>query len=173
MCPPDGGDPAVRPPPTIGSMDAMFDVLAGGASPSGDFGPVRRPGPGFDDMALAVRTRIEESFDVDLNVAADVPEAIESIAAGMWSTGWTEMDANTAVLPHDLGLVLTVALHVTLGGSILTRGDDQWIHCSIWWEDRRLEAFPFHKVLKRLTEQDGESLTYFDRSLRARLGDGI
>jgi hypothetical protein len=42
---------------------------------------------------------------------------------------------------------------------------------SIFWKEKKVEAFPFFKVLKRLFNKDGESLIYFFNSLRKMIVD--
>jgi hypothetical protein len=53
-----------------------------------------------------------------------------------------------------------------LGGRLIFRSpedDDVSVHNSILWPG--VEAFPFHKAFKCMTESDGESMAYFVRGV--------
>ena len=63
------------------------------------------------------------------------------------------------------GTLLMQATLDLLGGRLIFRlpGDVVDIHNSIFWPG--VEAFPFHKAFKCLTETDGESMAYFVRGV--------
>ena len=56
-----------------------------------------------------------------------------------------------------------------LGGRLIFRlpGDVVDIHNSIFWPG--VEVFPFHKAFKCLTEEEGESMSYFVRGVGLEL----
>ena len=72
---------------------------------------------------------------------------------------------NLNLFTRDFGLLLTEATLDLLGGRLVFRlpGDEIYVHNSIFWPG--VEAFPFHKAFKCLTESDGESMAYFVRGV--------
>jgi hypothetical protein len=70
---------------------------------------------------------------------------------------------------RDFGLLLLEATLDLLGGRPIFRspGQDIYVHNSIFWPG--VEAFPFHKAFKCLTEADGESMAYFVRGVAHEL----
>ena len=49
------------------------------------------------------------------------------------------------------------------------RSESDLNHVSLWWSEQAVEAFPFHKMYKRLTSREGESVSFFVRGLEQLL----
>ena len=155
-----------------------FDLLVDQPAPFRGFGEV------FQDLtederelhkdADQVRMQIRDTFDAKLDNASAIPKELDDIAHELWETGWDPAVGNLALFTRDLGLVLTDAILDLLGGRMIFRSATNLLHCSIFWGDQRVEAFPFHKALKCLTHSEGETMTYFVRGLGAQLeGRGL
>jgi hypothetical protein len=148
-----------------------FDLLSGKAT--------RPPYRGFGDViedsrelerklradAAQVRKDVREIFHAKLETATSTPKELDDIVARMWETGWDPNVGNLGLFNASFGLLLTEATLDLLGGTLIFRspGDDVDIHNSILWPG--VEAFPFHKAFKCLTQSDGESMAYFVRGV--------
>ena len=146
----------------------LFDLLEA-AQPSWLFGEPRPVGSGFRDGVARIAGDLFVAFGLAGASGGGAIQALEDIAEQMWASGWSEDRVDGSTIPHDLGAVLTVSVQELLGGEVLARGEANWLHTSIWWEGIGVEAFPYHKVRKRLSTGEGESLTYFVRALSARV----
>jgi hypothetical protein len=115
--------------------------------------------------AAQVRTEIRTTFRVKLHSSSSIPTELDDIIARMWEAGWDPSVGNLNLFTHDFGLLLIEATLDLLGGTLIFRspGDDVYVHNSILWPG--VEAFPFHKAFKCLTETDGESMAYFVRGV--------
>src|SRR5205807_1309048 len=94
-----------------------------------------------------------------------VPERLEAVVARMWAEGWRRDDDNVNLFATDFGSILTDALHHTLRGLLVFRSRTALSHASLWWDALSVEAFPFHRVFRRLIHEEGESLSYYARRL--------
>jgi hypothetical protein len=90
---------------------------------------------------------------------------LDGIIERMWETGWDPRVGDLNLFTRTFGLLLIEATLDLLGGRPIFRspGDDIYVHNSIFWPG--VEAFPFHKAFKCLTESDGESMAYFVRGV--------
>jgi hypothetical protein len=61
-------------------------------------------------------------------------------------------------------------LQTVADGDPVFRSKTDLSHASLWWPKQRLEVFPLHKMYRRFTDQDGESLVFFVDSLHRRVG---
>jgi hypothetical protein len=84
----------------------------------------------------------------------------------MWATGWDPGVGDLNLFTRDFGLLLLEATLDLLGGRPVFRSPAR-IYTSTMWPG--VEAFPFHKAFKCLTETDGESMTYFVRGVAHEL----
>ena len=111
--------------------------------------------------AAQVRKEVRKTFRVRLESSSSIPKELDDIIERMWETGWDPRVGDLNLFTHDFGLLLIVATLDLLGGRPVFRspGDDVYVHNSIFWPG--VEAFPFHKAFKCLTESDGESMAYF------------
>jgi hypothetical protein len=159
-------DPVVEP------IEApLFDVLRNQSGPYVGFGDPLPDSPArtqrFQDAMQNARIGVADGFTCDLADARLVPVRLGEIIRQMWATGWCPKRDNVALFACDFGLVLTAALMATLGGTLVPRSEREVSHLSIWWPVDRIEAFPFHHVLKCLLEENGHSIPYFFSSLSA------
>ena len=119
--------------------------------------------------AAQVRSEIRDTFRVKLQSSSSIPKELDDIVSRMWETGWDPSVGNLNLFTHDFGLLLIDAAQDLLGGRLIFRSpdDDVYVHNSILWPG--VEAFPFHKAFKCLTESDGESMAYFVRGVGQEL----
>jgi hypothetical protein len=120
--------------------------------------------------AAQVRKEVQGTFRVKLETSSTIPQELDDIIARMWETGWDPRVRNLALFTHDFGLLLIEATLDLLGGRPIFRSpyfDELYVHTSILWPE--VEAFPFHKAFKCLTQTDGESMAYFVRGVSHEL----
>ncbi len=86
---------------------------------------------------------------------------IEQTCQRMWNEGWSPNKGNINLFSTDFGAILTSLIIEKVGGQVIFRSTDNLIDLSIWWEDNKIEAFPFHKMFKRLSSSEGEDIEYF------------
>jgi len=118
----------------------------------------------FDREANLALARIEEGFEVKFS-KKDIAAKLEQIIIGMWDEGWNPEQNDVNLFVTDFGLLLTKAITKEYGGELTFRSDTDLNHLSIWWDDCGVEAFPFHKVYKRLMINEGESIKFFTDGL--------
>jgi hypothetical protein len=147
-----------------------FDMLSGRATaPYRGFGDVIQDSSELERQlhadAAQVRKDVRETFGVKLESSTSIPKELDDIIEKMWETGWDPRVGNLGLFNATFGLLLIEATLDLLGGRLIFRppGDDVDIHNSIFWPG--VEAFPFHKAFKCLTESDGESMAYFVRGV--------
>jgi hypothetical protein len=112
-----------------------------------------------------VQVEVRRIFGVKLGNPTSIPRELDEIVERMWETGWDPRSGDLNLFTHDFGLLLIEATLDLLGGRPIFRspGDNVYVHNSIFWPG--VEAFPFHKAFKSLTETDGESMAYFVRGV--------
>jgi hypothetical protein len=115
--------------------------------------------------AVRVRGEVRKAFRVKLENSTSIPKELDDLIERMWKTGWDPRVGNLNLFTRDFGLLLIEATLDLLGGSLIFRspGNNIYVHNSIFWPG--VEAFPFHKAFKCLTESDGESMAYFVRGV--------
>ena len=94
---------------------------------------------------------------------------MDQIISEMWDSGWNPETGNINLFARDFGVVLVDAILKSLGGKPIFRSEKDMSHLSIFWANSKLEAFPFHKVLKCLFNRQGESASSFVSSLYEKL----
>ena len=62
------------------------------------------------------------------------------------------------------------AIQDVTGGQAIFRSRTDLSHASLWWPEKRVEVFPFHKMYRRLVDRDGESLVFFVKALVKKMG---
>jgi len=147
-----------------------IDMFSGEATaPYRGFGGVIQDSSEFERQlhadAAQVRKEVRETFRVKLESSTSIPKELDDIIDRMWETGWDPRVGDLNLFTRTFGLLLIEATLDLLGGRPIFRspGDDIYIHNSIFWPG--VEAFPFHKAFKCLTEIDGESMAYFVRGV--------
>jgi hypothetical protein len=153
-----------------------FDLLVGRTEPFLGFGEIIENSNEIERElhkdADQVRQQIRDVFGAKLENASAIPKELDDIIEELWKTGWDPQVGNLQLFTRDFGLLLTEATLNLLGGKLIPRSTSNLIHLSIFWASRRVEAFPFHKALKCLTQFDGETMTYFVRGLGHQLEIG-
>lgn len=146
-----------------------FDVLTSQPAPYSGFGEplnvTKELMARFEQTESQARKRITEVFHLNIGVQNDVPVQLETIIKTMWSEGWQPAVGNVNLFAGDFGSVLANAIRQTLCGDFVFRSSADLSHLSIWWPKRGIEAFPVHKIYKRLLSADGESISFFAERL--------
>jgi hypothetical protein len=142
-----------------------FDLLVGPKAPFLGFGEIIQNSRGLEDelhkAAAQVREQIRNVFGAKLDSPSMAPKELDDIIQELWETGWDPEADNVELFTRDLGLLITEVTLELLGGELTFRSTDNFIHCSIFWSDQGVEAFPFHKALKCLRHSHGETMTFF------------
>jgi hypothetical protein len=146
------------------------DIFCGGATaPYRGFGDVIDDSGALESKlhadAAQVRKDVRETFRVELGSSNSIPIELDKIMEKMWATGW------------DPRVETSICSRVILVCSCWRQRWSCWaegpfslagrIYTSTIWPG--VEAFPFHKAFKCLTETDGESMTYFVRGVAHEL----
>jgi hypothetical protein len=141
-------------------------------TPYSGFGPIvgdeetkRR----FSRVVADASARISETFEVSPSADQAGVETLEELVSGMWREGWDPETADVNLFVRDLGSLFMSIIQDIAGGEAVFRSQTDLSHASLWWPDKRLEVFPFHKMYRRLLERDGESLAFFVKGLTKRL----
>jgi hypothetical protein len=153
-----------------------FDLITGDAIPFDGFGNIiedkKNVEISFLKVLKEVNDRIRDIFNLDLNCEnIDAVKDLENIISQMWLEGWDPEAGNYNLFTRDFGSILAREIKSQLGGEYIFRSRKRLDYMSIFWKEKKVEAFPFFKVLKRLFNKDGESLTYFFASLRKIIVD--
>ena len=150
-----------------------FDVLTKQRLPYEGFGAVLPVSEDvqqrFEEVAKQARDRIGDVFSVRIGEDQDAVRKLEDIIAEMWSQDWNPEEGNFDLFVRDFGSIFTRSVSRLLGGRLVFRSETDLSHLSCWWRSSEIEAFPFHKVHKRLSFQEGESLPFFFSGLQRML----
>ena len=142
-----------------------FDVLADQKEIYPGFGEVLPDSPDrldrFRKLADNALIRIQEGFVSDSLLLNIQPETLDDLVQQMWAEGWDPESGDVNFFVTDFGLVLTQMLQELVGGQLVFRSENDLNHISLYWPDRSLEVFPFHKSFKCLTVKEGESFRLF------------
>ena len=142
-----------------------FDLLVGKTAPFLGFGEVIPDATQiewqFHKSANQIRRQVRNVFGVRLDSASTTPKELDDIVQELHESGWSSKTGNVELFTCDLGLLLAEATLELLGGRLIFRSPSNVVHCSIFYADQGVEAFPFHKALKCLTQEDGETMTFF------------
>lgn len=150
-----------------------FESLTQGASPYAGFGalvPQTEVIENFSRVVHEASARISEMFGVNPSADRAGIVALEELAVRIWSEGWDPQTTDVNLFVRDLGSVFMSILQAMTAGEPVFRSKTDLSHASLWWPKQRLEVFPLHKMYRRLTDQDGESLVFFVDSLCKKLG---
>ena len=110
----------------------------------------------FTEMFLGNKKEITISF-------------LEQTIQRMWNEGWNPQKGNINLFATDFGAILTSMLLKKLKGKLVFRSKTDLNNLSIWWEKNKIEVFPFHKMLKRLSSQEGDDIEYFFNQIEKML----
>lgn len=119
--------------------------------------------------ATQVRKDIRETFGVKLESSSSTLGELDDIVEEMWKTGWDPREGDLNLFTRVFGLLLFEATLDLLEGRPIFRSPngEVYVHNSIYWPG--VEAFPFHKAFKCLTEHEGETMAYFARGVGGQL----
>jgi len=116
-----------------------------------------------DDVPSLIASLDEKSFEAPLE---SIEFSFGSRNVVIFDTSLRGDEAQSEWVSFDIapGRYL-VTTHLVRGGRLIFRSSEDVVdvHNSIFWPG--VEAFPFHKAFKCLTEIDGESMAYFVRGV--------
>lgn len=144
----------------------IFDLLSGQDKPYEGFGEVLTDSADHEEkmnkQIVQAINRVQEGFEVDFSVdGGKIEDKIENIIKEMWDEDWDPKSSNINLFTTDFGLLLVKLIISKFGGELVFRNTNDLNHVSVWWADKEVEVFPFHKVYKRLSEMEGESIKTF------------
>jgi hypothetical protein len=144
-----------------------FDVLTGAAEPfdGGDVSVTPQILPRFEEVVSQAAARVVDIFAVDVPANLDGAAELERIVIEMWDDGWNPDEGEVSLFVRDFGALLVRSILGELNGVPVFRSPTDLSHMSVWWPDLKVETFPFHRMYKRMTHADGESITYYISSL--------
>lgn len=147
----------------------LFDLLGDQDSPYTGFGDilptVKEQEKAYNDSLKIARERVEDGMGVHLSPDESNTSIIEQVIFDMWKEGWDPSIGNIDLFTTDFGLILSDSIRTRVGGSLIFRSAKDLSHLSLWWPIHKYEAFPFHKVYKRLIHKEGESLLLFEKGI--------
>jgi hypothetical protein len=150
-----------------------FDALFEQASPFTGFGQVLSNRPHvqeiFRNTIIDSQRRLQDGFQMRFALPTEIPNELDRIVSSMWKNGWNPRSGNINLFTCDFGCVLGKAILDSLGGRPIFRSAEDLSHFSIFWDDAKVEAFPFHKVVKCLHNREGESMTSFRNGIASKL----
>jgi hypothetical protein len=149
-----------------------FEALTQGTSPYSGFGPLvtdKATAASFDRVVSEAVARISETFGLAASLDEKGVAALEGVVSRMWDEGWDPEARDVNLFVRDLGSAFMAIIQARVGGEAVFRSQTDLSHASLWWPQKRLEVFPFHKMYRRLIERDGESLTFFVEALASKL----
>lgn len=135
------------------------------------FGPIlggvehERALSNLNATVVQARAAAQEHFKIAISSGINAAETIDSIVGDMRNTGWNSNDGNLDLFVVHFGSILASAMLQVPGVQPVFRSITEANHCSVWHPKSRTEYFPFHKILKCLTESEGESASQMVRDL--------
>lgn len=148
----------------------LFDLLEGQKTPYEGFGKILpdqvKNNNVIEKLTSEAFVRIKKGFDIELSDTNQAIKDIEDSIAEMWQEGWNPDEGNVNLFATDFGFILTAIIKQLYEGKIIFRSLSELNHLSIWWSEKQVEVFPFHKAYKRITLESGENLHSFVRGLR-------
>ena len=149
-----------------------FESLTQGTSPYSGFGPLvsdTETTQNFSRVVTEASARINQMFGVSLDFDRTGIVAVEKLVSRMWGEGWNPEKADVNLFVRDFGSVFMSIIQAVTGREEVFRSQTDLSHASLWWPTKRLEVFPFHKMHRRLTTREGESLLFFFDGLVKKL----
>jgi hypothetical protein len=141
----------------------MFDLLKGEETPTFIFGNTFiEPKEEMRNLQVVSNEAKRRFVEMFLGNKKEITISfLEKTIRKMWEEGWTPQKGNINLFATDFGAILTCLLLKRLNGKIVFRSKTDLNNLSIWWEKKKIEVFPFHKMLKRLSSQEGDDIEYF------------
>jgi hypothetical protein len=151
----------------------LFDMLDNQDGPYPGFGDIltttKHRDMAYIESLRIAKERVEDCFGFRFSSEKSNTSVLEQIISDMWKEGWDPSTGNINLFTTDYGLLLSNSIQTIVGGSLILRSENDLSHSSLWWPKLKLEAFPFHKVYKRLINEDGESLMLFEKGIMLRI----
>ena len=141
-----------------------FDVLSGGNHPYEGFGTILREhqwASPLREVAANAQRRVHDVFERETALGRSGVAVLDSLIREMWASAWSPERGSVNLFAMDFGCIFMLAIHRECGGECLSRSSTDLSHASVWWPASGVEAFPFHRVLRALQHDDGESLVFF------------
>ena len=145
--------------------DVSFDLLTGQASPFTGFGERCDASARFAVLSARAIGRFDEMFGVKAEDVDEIASQLDRIIVEMWNEGWDPDTGNIDLFTTDFGALLANSIAKDFEGTPVFRSVTDLTHMSVWWPVERIEAFPFHKVFKRLCSREGEGLSFYVQAL--------
>ena len=154
----------------------MFDALENARCPAEDLGGILPLTTdllaNFADVVAQAQSRMIDVFKMEVTDQESTIEKAEDVIQRMWQESWVPTEGQIAMFTRDFGSLVTWIIYRNLHPQLIFRSEMELIHLSCWWPEGRLEAFPFHKVYKRLSRPEGESLVFFYSALKRKSSKG-
>lgn len=160
---------------SLPDQTALPDMLVGATTPARDFGApltdraLRDARTELAGIVAEARARFIDTFGPLPDNPREVARRLEATCAEMWREGWEPQSSDLDLFATDFGVILMDAMYQDLSGEIVLRSSDELSHGSLFWPSAGIEAFPLHKVAKRLLNSDGEGLAYFYEQVASRV----
>lgn len=152
-----------------------FDFLKGQEVPFEGFGDILPDSLTtknlLQDQIRRAGERVEKGFGLELDDPKKLLVELEKTIDEMWEEGWEPNKGDINLFATDFGLLITKTIRDIFGGKYIFRSENDLTHLSIFWAEKGMEVFPFHKVYKRLIKRSGESLVDFIQGLEQMLDE--
>jgi hypothetical protein len=148
----------------------LFDLLNGEEEPIDVYGDIKIDEIDLNNVFGGIINEAKERFNDMFNEKNERNfisiKNLESVIKQMWNEGWDPENGNINLFITDFGAIFADLIKKELCGKFVFRSKEDLNHLSIWWGDKKIEFFPFHKIYKRLSNNDGESLVYSFKQLK-------
>ena len=153
-----------------------FDLLEGDENVFDGFGKflenTQSANEYLEEVYNQAISRIEDIYEMTSHCELDIIDILEKIIEEMWNEGWNPRNGDINLFTRDFGCILAKEIKKRLNGIFVFRSNKDLSNLSLWWKEKKIEIFPFHKVFKRLSKREGESISYFYSSLKKILNAG-
>jgi len=146
----------------------LFDLVKGEETPIKNFGKIYIVKDDIKTMLFEVEEEARRRFNkFFLNSNKEITiKSLEKTIQKMWNEGWNPDKGNINLFSTDFGIILTIIIIDKIGGQIIFRSDENLNDLSIWWQEKKIEVFPFHKMYKRLLSKDEDDIEYFYNQIK-------
>lgn len=141
----------------VGAFDRLF-----GPSLEGDL--LRQA---VAEVIAIAEENVELCRDV-FEVHLDFSEGSVAVLDKLVTEDWDRPPEKLEFVVTEFGAYLAEVFHLNLGGQYSPRRN--LLHLSIKYSMKDVEVFPFHKVHKRFTQGEPDSLAFFYKALKSELG---
>ena len=149
-----------------------FESLTQGTSPYSGFGPLVTDTETINNFSRIVSegsARISQTFGMSFPPDRSGIAGLEALISRIWEEGWDPDTSDVNLFVRDFGSIFMSLIQAMTTGEPVFRSRTDLSHASLWWSTKRLEVFPFHKMYRRFTDREGESLLFFVDGLGKKL----